>query len=290
MRTLVLADLASDVHLPRDGPARGHRIPSGPSAEGRRSMIRKSISVVFGILILVVSAVCQEGKEPPVPLLRGRVLNPDGQPVADARVAQHWSFKDGSPNSKGALKTDATGTFEGRLTLHRLAGTCALAAYSPDNKMAGAAVLGETDDLEQITIQLQPAIRVHGKLTSPKLGKEIAWTNTYLYLMPGECRNWKSSSPPGHGPPEFDFLAPPGRYILLVLGQDVETLKREIVLRADEPDVDLGAVEMTTHFFTLNKGKKIDWTVTAARGVALEKSDIEDFRGKWLFVEFWGFW
>ena len=44
-------------------------------------------------------------------------------------------------------------------------------------------------------------------------------------------------------------------------------------------------------FFAVHKGRRLPaWKVTEARGLPLDKTAVESFRGKWLLVEFWGFW
>ena len=55
-------------------------------------------------------------------------------------------------------------------------------------------------------------------------------------------------------------------------------------------DLDMGVLEMEATFLAVHYGKPLPpWTVSDARG-ARTSTQIADFKGKWLLVEFWGFW
>ena len=54
--------------------------------------------------------------------------------------------------------------------------------------------------------------------------------------------------------------------------------------------LDLGTLDLTPTAITRSIGKRLPpWTVTDARGVA-KTVTLDDFRGKWVLLEFWGFW
>jgi len=59
---------------------------------------------------------------------------------------------------------------------------------------------------------------------------------------------------------------------------------------ADKPDVAMGTIDMPATVIAKHVGKAPpEWNVTDARGVA-KTVKISDFKGKWVMIEFWGFW
>jgi hypothetical protein len=88
----------------------------------------------------------------------------------------------------------------------------------------------------------------------------------------------------------FDLRLPPGRYEFWVYGTGLEGKRMTLRLRPGQ-GLDLGAVDVPAEYLALMRGKELpEWTVTAARGRELEQSTLASFRGKWVLVEFWGFW
>jgi len=88
----------------------------------------------------------------------------------------------------------------------------------------------------------------------------------------------------------FSFRLPPGAYKFWGYGTDIQDLKKDITLNAGEPDLDFKTVDMKATVIARHKGKAPPaWHVTDARGV---KNDVKisDFKGKWVLLEFWGYW
>lgn len=84
-------------------------------------------------------------------------------------------------------------------------------------------------------------------------------------------------------------MLPPGTYQLWAYGTDVDNLRKEIVVKAGMPELDL-TLDLPATIIARHKGKAPPaWHVTDARGV---KKDVKltDFKGKWILMEFWGFW
>ena len=89
----------------------------------------------------------------------------------------------------------------------------------------------------------------------------------------------------------LDLRLPRGRYELEIYDQDFVQRKRILNLTGKPAEVQLDPVILPPGFIAKHLDKQPpEWTVTAARGVALDKSKLSDFRGKWLLVEFWGYW
>jgi hypothetical protein len=217
--------------------------------------------------------------------IAGRVIDAEDHPVAGAQIANLWSFDQSSAGSPfRGLDCDKDGRFDGPLDPWE--DDFFIAAYSGDRTLAGiveVAKEGSTD----LLIRMKPSVRVHGRLASKDLGRNVTWTNTYWSLEPGAHRLAQCLSRKG----EFDVMLPAGSYSWFAYGGDVLSRKGEVSLSPDVRDVDLGGIDLPAAFLALHKGKELPpWKVTAARGVALDKSAIADFRGRWLLVEFWGHW
>lgn len=217
----------------------------------------------------------------------GSVVGPEGRPIPGAIVGSFWSFDD---NPKGGpapqrLTCDENGRFEGCLGAR--ADDLPLIAYSEDRSLAGFVEVPQGSEGNRWTIHAQPAVRVRGRVKSSELGGPLSWFITEWTSRPGGHRFAQCASRDG----AFDLLLPSGDYELEVRGQDVRTQKQDVTVSNASPALDLGEIDLPATFLGLHKGKPLPpWKVTAARGVPLEKSAIADFRGKWLLVEFWGYW
>lgn len=218
--------------------------------------------------------------------IAGTVVDADGRPVAGAQVANFWSFDQSSSGSPfRGLDCDQDGHFDGPIDAQEQGFW--LAAYSGDRKLAGLVEISKDGSTTDLLIRVKPSIRMHGRIASQGLGQAVPWTNTYWSLEPGGYRLAQCSSRKA----TFDVRLPASSYGWNAYGQDVDGRSGEITLSSDAPDVDLGEIDLPATFLALHKGKELPaWKVTAARGVTLEKSAIADFRGRWLLVEFWGFW
>ena len=55
-------------------------------------------------------------------------------------------------------------------------------------------------------------------------------------------------------------------------------------------EFDLGTLDLKASALAKLKGKPApDWNITAARGVK-SSAKLSDYKGKWVYLEFWGFW
>jgi hypothetical protein len=236
-------------------------------------------------------------------LFQGRVVDADGRPVAGVTLSRSWTFENGkaipykeileSKRVEGRVEitksqdlvSDADGYFAGGIECWQK--KHALLALTDDLARAGLVEVTKGGQNDRLRVTLAPTVRVHGSFTCEDLDGKLAWTNVYMTLQPGNHRLAQCHS---HAS-VFDMRLSPGRYQLDAYGVDTKDLYRAVKLEAETPDLDLGALDLPAEYFALMKGKPLpEWHVTAARGVPLEKSRIADFRGKWLLIEFWGFW
>jgi hypothetical protein len=235
--------------------------------------------IVAGALVLALPWAARAQDEVKV---RGRVLDAAGKPVAGAEVATFWSAENNKMTPHKAATTDADGRFALPVTFYgRGQGLLAL----DKNRKTGGLVLVEPKDAEKpVEFKLGPLVHLHGQFSCKELNKRPPWTN--VYIMSGDARFAMCSSHEA----SFSLDLPPGTYKFWGYGSDVESVKKDITLKSDERDADLKTIDLPATVLAKHKGKAPPaWHVTDARGV---KKDVKlaDFKGKWVFLEFWGFW
>lgn len=211
----------------------------------------------------------------------GTVLDADGKPAADVSVAASWCGFDGVLEPNGGTTTKADGAF-------------AFSAQTDDAvvvlAMNKARTLGGIQLLKNgkstpLTIKLAPLIEVRGEFTCSDLGKPLARAMLYPILLPEKVYAAEFAARSG----AFSLKLPPGSYLFNCYGTDTEEIDKPIELRADTPvydlKVDLPATPMAKHY-----GKAPpEWNFSAARGID-KNVKLADLKGKWVFLEFWGFW
>lgn len=212
----------------------------------------------------------------------GRVVDAVGKPIAGAEVATFWTTaKEKLTHYKGAT-TNGEGLFTLSLTFYGRGE--ALFAVDKDRKAGGLIVVEQKEAAKPLEIKLAPLVHLHGKFECKELKKPLKWTNVYIFSGPARfamCSSEEAS---------FSFLLPPGTYKIWAYGTDIQDLKKDITLKAEERDVDLKTIDMPATIIARHKGKAPPaWHVTDARG-AKKDVKLSDFKGKWVLLEFWGYW
>jgi hypothetical protein len=230
----------------------------------------------------------------------GIVVDEAGAPAAGVEVSQFWSFRKGKRSGYELVVTGPDGRFSGLMDVY--ANSVALVAYTADDRRAGWVVVGKTA-LRDVRITLKSSIRVRMLVTCRETGVAPEAINTYWSLLPKggavgllldrlgskreEIRVLSCDSTDG----SLEFRAPQGSYFWDVYDQDWSSRVGIKELVGTEPDVEIRGIRLPAAFVTRQRGKPApDWTVTATRGAPADKRQPRDFRGKWLIVEFWGYW
>ncbi len=233
------------------------------------------IAVILGLLPLVARG--QEEVK-----VTGRVVDAAGKPVARVDVAPFWNTQKEKLTPYRGTTTNAEGSFTLPMTFYGRGE--ALLAMDKDRKTGGLIVVEPKEAAKPQTIKLAPLVHLHGKFDCKELGKRPKWTN--VYILSGQARFAACVSEEA----SFSFLLPAGTYKFWGYGTDIQDLKKDITLKGSEMEVDLGTLDMQATIIARHKGKAPpNWHVTDARGV---KKDVQisDFKGKWVLLEFWGYW
>lgn len=229
---------------------------------------------VLGILLLVAAGAAAGEKV----TIKGKVVDAEGAPVAGATVATMWDHD----NPLGGVATDASGCFELEADYYGR-GSIGIIVMDKERKRGAASIFSAQSFGKERELALENLVKVGGKFSCTELGAPPPWTNVYVYARPGDARVVQYDSKEA----EFSFLLPPGDYRIHMYGSDVKDRTEDLFL---EEDKDFGTIDLAATNLAKLYGKPAPAIkVTAARGVKPEVQ-IKDYKGRYLLVEFWGFW
>ncbi len=214
-----------------------------------------------------------------------KVLDTESKPVPKADVALFWNVKGPMMTSGSREKvTDESGRIV--LQVDDWNEKRPVLVLSADRKLGGVVGVSNADEGKEVTATLGPTVRVTGKLECSELKAKPKWANTMISadgLRAPVAQHMGESA-------EFEFILPAGKYSLRSYGTDVEDIKQTITLAADRPEFDMGTLDLKASPMAKLKGKAAPgWEITAVRGVKA-KAKLSDYKGKWVYLEFWGFW
>jgi len=233
--------------------------------------------VVLALIVLCAVALAAPALADTV-TLQGTVVKANGRAAKDVDVATFWI--EGDP--AGGVTTDAEGAF--LLEANSYGRPLTLLVMDAKRKQ-GALVVVPPDAVDDpIELTLEPMVHVHGTFTCEELGKPPTWTNVYLNLREGSLRVARSMSEKA----EFSFHVPAGAYDLVMYGTDVRRVRRPLDVGDERKgEVDLGAIDLEATPIARLYGREMPpWTVSDAWGAESDVT-LDDYRGKWVLLEFW---
>jgi hypothetical protein len=216
----------------------------------------------------------------------GRVVDAEGRPVDGAEVSRHWYGDDSALKGLTPTVTDRDGRFTAEVDFFG-EGPQVLLAYDARREHGGVVAVAK-DQANAVSITLSPLVRVHGKFDCSELGGPPGWTNVYFGIEPGFLRCVQQSSRRG----EFDVKLPAGHYQFDGYADftDYEGVKKTVDVKAAEAELDMGTIDLKAAPLARHYGKAPPgWHVTDARGAPKDVT-LDHYRGKWVLIEFWGFW
>jgi len=210
----------------------------------------------------------------------GVLVDAEGAPVTGAEVAASWWLAPLRANEP--FQVDGHGRFTGELEVW--GDTFGISAYASNGALAGYASVAK-DAAAEIRIVMRPSVRVIGKVTCSELGTQPLATIMWSF---GDYRIGTTSTA---GKDRFEVPLPQGEVTWWLYDTYFSMDQGELKLDGSQPVVDFGTIDLPASFIQKNEGKVLPaWTVTEARGVAVESAQIASYRGKWLLIEFWGHW
>ncbi len=227
---------------------------------------------------------------------QGVVLDAEGKPVPGADIGGFWAMEPQRAFPFDGFRSEASGRFLGKVEVYDLEKEQVLFVLDGQREHGALAFWSPQEAEKTLELRLEPAIRVHGSLTTAGSAEAPSWTNVYASFLrktssdadgaEREVRFAQSTSEQAR----FEFRLPPGRYRLNAYGLNTKDVDVDLELTADKLEVDLGVIELPQTIIARNIGKEaLPLHVTDARGVAKE-TKLADFRGKWVLLEFWGWW
>jgi hypothetical protein len=214
-----------------------------------------------------------------------KVVDAEKKPLPAAGVALFWNVKGPMMASGGREEfTDENGRIV--LQVDDWNEKRPVLVLSRDRKLGAVVGVSKADDGKEVIATLGPTIRVTGKLECSELKAKPKWANTMITAdgFRAHVAQYMGEAA------EFEFVLPAGKYALRSYGTDMEDIKQTITLAADRPEFDLGMLDLKASPIAKLKGKTAPgWEITAARGVKAQ-TKLSDYKGKWIYLEFWGFW
>lgn len=241
----------------------------------------------------------------------------DGKPydLTKAENVRLFWGKLGEMEPTGRVQPTKTGP-DGRFSIEDSDPFFSVMAMDPSRRHGGITMLPKTDDGAPVEIRLIPLVTVRGSFEGPGPGQQPSWTHVYVHVPEDPLRPLHSTRLVSCGSFEgkFEFHLPRGKYTLQAYSQfaDKDDFEGELVpdkafeLGTETADVDLGRLKFVPHRpsrQTLEEQSKADgswsdytqhygelpprWHATDALGVSKD-ARIEDFRGKWVLIDFWG--
>jgi hypothetical protein len=211
-----------------------------------------------------------------------KVVDAERKLVSKADVTLFWHVSEGSPQRGTWTATDENG--KAVLQPADSDENRAVLVLSADRKLGALVRVSKAE--KEVTAVLGPTVRVTGRLECRELSTKPAWANTMVTAdgFSGRFAQYMGESA------RFEFVLPAGKYTFRSYGTDVQQLSQVVTLSADKAEHDLGTFDLKATPVARLKGKAAPgWDITAARGVK-RNVKLSDYKGKWVYCEFWGFW
>jgi len=215
----------------------------------------------------------------------GVVVDADGKPAADVPVDTYWAVKEGKLAPRAGTRTDAEGRFKIRARCYPKRPVPVMAVDKAGACGAAVALDIENPDAE-VKLRLVPMVPVRGEITSKELGAPIAGCFVSIFHAKAVIALVGIESAG-----KFSLSLPPGDYRLSLRATDcIAAPEKAVTIAADAKELDLGTTDLAPTVLARLYGKPPpEWTVSDARGAG-KAIKLADLKGRWVLVEFWGYW
>lgn len=216
--------------------------------------------------------------------ISGTVVGADGKELANAEVSASWSLVKGAFEAKDKLKTDRTGRFSGEVEVPD--GKVLLMAMDKDRK-SGALLVATPEQLAKpLKLQVRPLIAVSGSLDLSEFGSDAPGEAEVVVSIDG-VQFFADKVKGG----KLSYRLPAALYDMEVSVANGEALDEPFELAADTQKHDLGKLKLrpSRDFAKAQAGKAPKITVSDVINTS-KSIKLEDYKGKWVFLEFWAHW
>lgn len=245
--------------------------------------MKTSLRGALGIAAAMLLAACASAG---TKRISGTVADSSGEMANGADVGTVWTITKDSFEAKGKLRTDRTGRFSGEVDVNT--GATMVLAMDKQRKNAALVLLDEAQIGKPIKLQMQPLGTVSADLdlsafdarSSQAIKVTIVTEPEALPILVDD----KAS-------PMLSYKLPRGSYAISIEAPNAEKIEEKFELSADATKAELGKFKVRpTREFAKAKAEALPAiTISDARGVGTDFK-LESLKGKWVMIEFWGFW
>lgn len=218
------------------------------------------------------------------------VKGPDGQPVkAMTYYAMTWNEVAGKKDKPAEWRYSSgypTGP-DGTVKVPYEEVGQGVRARAADQKLIGFASASPFSlQTPALTVQLEPEVRLTGTLVCDELkkaGLPLGWTNTQLYRGDVAVAQYMTAGG------KFEFPVPAGEYVLEIYGEDLVLKRVPVNVLPDRSEVAVPPINLSAANLPSLKGKPAP-ELKGVVGWKGEKVRLADLKGKYVLLEFWGYW
>ncbi len=215
----------------------------------------------------------------------GQVIDVKDNPIPEVQVSSFWETTGDRLEPVIENKTDRIGKFTVAVAFRNEIG--AVIAMDKERETGGILIVRKTDEDTTKAIRLSQLVEVKGTFMNKELDEPLQGVTAYIGIA-----SLHAVAQDRRLQPQFSFRLPPGEYLIGAYGQHIEFFERPLNLLPRTSVLDLGKVYLQTRGnYKPYFGKIIapSWKITEARGLD-QKVKLSDLRGKWILLEFWGYW
>jgi hypothetical protein len=218
--------------------------------------------------------------------VRGEVVDADGKPVAGVPVAAFWTASEKDPTWVAGGQPLATSGADGAFAAKVLwpGQPTAYFAYDKAGNRGAIAVLDDATVREAQRLALAPLAAVDVAFDFRECGAAVP----LLFCLMAKPAHTYVGQVQTTGA-ELRLLLPPGEYAVRWFARDAVTVDHSFSVAAGQQSLAL-ALPVASSVIAKHYGKEppaLD--VTEARGVEASFT-LAGLRGKWVLIDFWGFW
>jgi hypothetical protein len=251
-----------------------------PSAFLERKMRFNFLRPAILALLAASASAAIAQVEIPKHKVTGTVVDSAGSPVSGAVIATSWSTRGGSilTAPPGSPTSREDGTFEGDFQIYRF--PTVVTVIHEGRRIGGCYTLTE-EPTEGIRVKLQPLARLCFR---PNF--DGAYDGSLMVMLnkpdAGQVGYFTAEGP------QTDILVPAGAHELMAYSLDTSMSNLEVTLPAGQrTEIYLG-VKLSGLAKSYGKAA-LPLTFSEARGLSKD-FQLSDLKGKWVLLEFWGFW